>query len=65
MQSSHVFLVNLPQSGKMKHSSDQYSHARYGPGTVKAESENSITVEFENYGVKEFIRAFTKLEEME
>lgn len=40
-------------------------HIRYGTGTVKAEDESKITVEFENYGVKEFIKAFTKLEEAE
>lgn len=39
-------------------------HARYGIGTVKREDESKIAVEFENYGEKEFIKAFTKLEEV-
>lgn len=40
-------------------------HERYGIGTVTEEDESKITVEFEGYGVKEFLKAFTKLEEAE
>lgn len=40
----------------------QVRHARYGVGIVKRDNESKITVEFENYGEKEFIKAFTKLE---
>jgi len=40
-------------------------HERYGTGTVTEEDESKITVEFESYGVKEFLKAFTKLEEAE
>lgn len=40
----------------------QVSHKKYGIGKVLKEDEMMIEVEFENYGVKEFIRAFSELE---
>ncbi|MDO4333334.1 MAG: ATP-dependent helicase [Eubacteriales bacterium] len=39
-------------------------HDHYGVGIVRKEEDTKITVEFENYGVKEFIKAFTKLTEV-
>ena len=40
----------------------QVSHKKYGIGKVLKEDEMMIEVEFENYGVKEFIKAFSELE---
>jgi len=40
----------------------QVSHKKYGIGKVLKEDETMIEVEFENYGVKEFIKAFSELE---
>ncbi len=38
------------------------SHKKYGRGKVLKDDEMMIEVEFENYGVKEFIKAFSELE---
>lgn len=38
-------------------------HAKYGLGVVVAEDEDSIGVDFENYGKKSFAKAFAALEE--
>lgn len=43
-------------------SSKQVSHKKYGTGKVLKEDETMIEVEFENYGVKEFVKAFSELE---
>jgi DNA helicase-2/ATP-dependent DNA helicase PcrA len=40
----------------------QVSHKKYGKGKVIKEDEMMIEVEFENYGVKEFMKAFSELE---
>ncbi|MDP4090194.1 MAG: ATP-dependent helicase, partial [Bacillota bacterium] len=40
----------------------QVSHKKYGMGKVLKEDEMMIEVEFENYGVKEFMKAFSELE---
>lgn len=40
----------------------QVSHKKYGVGKVLKEDEMVIEVEFENYGVKEFMKAFSELE---
>ncbi|KNZ42308.1 ATP-dependent helicase [Acetobacterium bakii] len=40
----------------------QVRHHKYGIGTVLKEDETMIEAEFENYGVKEFIKAFSELE---
>jgi DNA helicase-2/ATP-dependent DNA helicase PcrA len=37
-------------------------HEKYGKGKVLKEDETMIEVEFENYGVKEFIKAFSELQ---
>lgn len=37
------------------------SHGKYGEGRVIAEDDLMITVEFEGYGVKEFLKAFSEL----
>ncbi|GKU23706.1 ATP-dependent helicase [Clostridium folliculivorans] len=37
-------------------------HKKYGTGKVLKEDDMMIEVEFENYGVKEFIKAFSELE---
>ncbi|MBK1812816.1 ATP-dependent helicase [Clostridium sp. YIM B02505] len=37
-------------------------HKKYGTGKVVKEDDMMIEVEFENYGVKEFIKAFSELE---
>jgi DNA helicase II / ATP-dependent DNA helicase PcrA len=38
------------------------SHQKYGKGKVLKEDEIMIEVKFENYGVKEFIKAFSELQ---
>lgn len=38
------------------------SHKKYGTGKVLKEDDMMIEVEFENYGVKEFVKAFSELE---
>jgi DNA helicase-2/ATP-dependent DNA helicase PcrA len=40
----------------------QVSHKKYGIGKVLKEDEMMIEVEFENYGIKEFMKAFSELE---
>jgi DNA helicase-2/ATP-dependent DNA helicase PcrA len=40
----------------------QVSHKKYGIGKVLREEEMMLEVEFENYGVKEFMKAFSELE---
>ena len=40
-------------------------HPKYGNGAVVREDENNIVVEFEDYGEKEFLKAFSELEFME
>lgn len=37
-------------------------HEKYGMGIVISEDDNIVTVDFENYGQKEFIKAFSELE---
>lgn len=40
----------------------QVRHKKYGIGKVCKEDDMMVEVEFENYGVKEFIKAFSELE---
>ncbi|MBI4857503.1 MAG: ATP-dependent helicase [Acetobacterium woodii] len=40
----------------------QVSHKKYGIGQVISEDENMIEVDFENYGIKAFVKAFSELE---
>ena len=40
-------------------------HPKYGVGTVISEDENMITVSFDGFGEKEFIKAFSELEDVE
>lgn len=40
----------------------QVSHKKYGKGKVLKEDEMMVEVEFENYGTKEFMKAFSELE---
>lgn len=40
-------------------------HSKYGIGIVIAEDNDMITVDFEGYGEKEFIKAFSELEDIE
>lgn len=42
----------------------QVNHKKYGTGKVLKEDDMMIEVEFENYGVKEFIKAFSELESL-
>lgn len=43
-------------------SSKQVTHKKYGTGKVLKEDEMMIEVEFENYGTKEFIKAFSEFD---
>ncbi len=36
-------------------------HPKYGTGTVVSEDEMMVEVEFENYGKKQFVKAFSGL----
>ena len=45
-----------------KISMKQVSHKKYGMGQVLKEDETMIEVNFENYGIKEFIKEFSDLE---
>ena len=38
------------------------SHQKYGIGQVVSEDETMIEVDFDNYGIKAFVKAFTELE---
>nr|WP_320026209.1 ATP-dependent helicase [uncultured Acetobacterium sp.] len=40
----------------------QVSHKKYGIGQVISEDETMIEVDFENYGIKDFVKAFSELE---
>jgi DNA helicase II / ATP-dependent DNA helicase PcrA len=40
----------------------QARHKKYGVGKVLKEDEMMVEVEFENYGIKEFMKAFSELE---
>ncbi len=44
--------------------SRRVSHPKYGQGTVTLEDENTITVNFDDYGEKELLKAFSMLEEL-
>ena len=39
-------------------------HSKYGIGTVVKEDDNFVTVSFEGYGEKEFMKAFVGLEDI-
>ncbi|MFT8343556.1 MAG: ATP-dependent helicase [Clostridium beijerinckii] len=55
--------VELPVVEEINETSiKQVSHKKYGTGKVLKEDDMMIEVEFENYGVKEFIKAFSELE---
>ncbi|NRT80583.1 ATP-dependent helicase [Clostridium beijerinckii] len=55
--------VELPVVEEINEESiKQVSHKKYGTGKVLKEDDMMIEVEFENYGVKEFIKAFSELE---
>ncbi|SHK66921.1 DNA helicase-2 / ATP-dependent DNA helicase PcrA [Hespellia stercorisuis DSM 15480] len=50
-------------SAEMKHGKmPRVRHAKYGVGTITSEDETMVTAEFENYGEKQFIKAFSELE---
>lgn len=46
-------------------SSRLVKHPKYGTGIVVTEDDDMITVDFEGYGEKEFITAFSELENLE
>ncbi|OOM76727.1 ATP-dependent helicase [Clostridium sp. BL-8] len=55
--------VELPVVEEINETSiKKVSHKKYGTGKVLKEDDMMIEVEFENYGVKEFIKAFSELE---
>ncbi|NRT29117.1 DNA helicase-2/ATP-dependent DNA helicase PcrA [Clostridium beijerinckii] len=55
--------VELPVVEEINEESiKQVSHKKYGTGKVLKEDDMMIEVEFENYGVKEFVKAFSELE---
>ena len=44
--------------------SRRVSHLKYGQGSVVSEDENTITVNFDDYGEKELLKAFSMFEEL-
>lgn len=44
--------------------SRRVSHLKYGQGSVVSEDENTITVNFDDYGEKKLLKAFSMLEEL-
>ena len=38
------------------------SHAKYGIGVIVSEDDDNVTVRFEDYGEKEFLKCFCELE---
>jgi DNA helicase-2/ATP-dependent DNA helicase PcrA len=55
--------VELPVVEEISETSTKkVSHKKYGTGKVLKEDDMMIEVEFENYGVKEFVKAFSELE---
>ncbi|OVE69028.1 MULTISPECIES: ATP-dependent helicase [Clostridium] len=55
--------VELPVVEEINETSiKQVNHKKYGTGKVLKEDDMMIEVEFENYGVKEFVKAFSELE---
>ncbi|MBC2458261.1 ATP-dependent helicase [Clostridium beijerinckii] len=55
--------VELPVVEEINEESiKKVNHKKYGTGKVLKEDDMMIEVEFENYGVKEFIKAFSELE---
>ena len=57
-QKKQTQTVHSDENGRRK----RVHHARYGRGIIIEENEMQITVEFEDYGKKEFIRQFATLE---
>lgn len=55
--------VELPVVEEISETSiKKVNHKKYGTGKVLKEDDMMIEVEFENYGVKEFVKAFSELE---
>lgn len=53
-------LIKTPKVTKAR----KLRHLQYGIGTVVGEDEDMIELEFEGYGKKEFLKAFSELEEL-
>ena len=52
------------EAGSRGDSHRKVSHRKYGTGTVIAEDEVMITVDFPGYGAKEFMKAFSELTQL-
>lgn len=59
---SEAIEVEIFEASENLASVKQVSHKKYGIGKVLKEDEMMLEVEFENYGVKEFMKAFSELE---
>ena len=53
---------SLEQSPEQTKQQKLVRHPRYGTGVVVNEDETMLEAEFEGYGKKEFIKAFSELE---
>lgn len=58
----YLFLEEEKQERKQAVAVKKVSHKKYGIGIVTDENEDSVTVEFEGYGEKEFLKLFGELE---
>lgn len=56
--------TNIKEESSKEESSStkRVSHKKYGPGTVEKEDDTMITVLFDDYGRKEFMKMFSELE---
>jgi hypothetical protein len=58
-----VPIKEAPIEEESQHSARSVRHPKYGLGTVIREDDSMITVLFDGYGEKEFIKAFSELED--
>lgn len=58
--------TSVTEEEKSPYTSSRFvKHPKYGTGIVVTEDDDMITVDFEGYGEKEFIKAFSELENLE
>lgn len=57
-------VLSGPSDHETQSAPRQVSHKKYGIGQVISEDETMIEVDFENYRIKAFVKAFSELEEV-
>ena len=58
------YTTGIPMMMTMEPPKKRVRHPKYGTGVVLSENEETIKVDFDDYGEKELIKAFTVLEEL-